>query len=218
MALQSKRRSAGKHTAQRRRAKPEENRREGGFPTSPQLVEELKWEQYRHRYASVIRSTVGTILCTMAIAVLVAVLCLPVLRIYGTSMTPTVEEGDIVVCIKGADLKVGDVCAFYYQSNVLVKRVIAVAGDWVDLDTDGNVYVNGILLEEPYLKEGAKAYGTVTQTFPIQVPEGRIFVLGDHRSTSMDSRTTELGFIAEENLVGKIVFRVWPFGGIGFVN
>lgn len=201
-----------------RRGRRARKLRQGDFPTSQQLTAELKREQYRHRYVSVVRSTVGVLLCTTAAAILVAVLCLPVLRIYGSSMTPTVSEGNIVVCIKGAELEAGDICSFYYQSNVLVKRVIATAGDWVNIDGDGNVYVNGILLDEPYLAEGEKAYGTVSQTFPLQVPEGRIFVMGDHRATSVDSRTTEVGCIAEENLVGKIVFRIWPLREAGFLS
>lgn len=200
-----------------RRRRPARKLKQGDFPTSAQLTAELKWEQYRHRYLSVVRSTVGVLLCTTAAAILVAVLCLPVLRIYGSSMTPTVKEGDIVVCIKGAELEAGDICSFYYQSNVLVKRVIATSGDWVNIDGDGNVYVNGELLDEPYLEE-EKAYGTVSQVFPLQVPEGRIFVMGDHRATSVDSRTTEVGCIAEENLVGKIVFRIWPLREAGFLR
>lgn len=185
------------------------------LPTASQLEEELKREQYRHRYSYVLRNTIYTLIVVAALSVLAATLFLPVLQIYGTSMEPTVTAGDIVVSLKGSEFKQGDLICFYYQNTVLVKRVIAVSGDWVDMDEAGNVYVNGELLEEPYLEENAKAYGTVTIEFPYQVGEGRIFVMGDHRSTSIDSRTEEIGDVAEEYIIGKIVFRIWPLSRIG---
>lgn len=187
----------------------------GDFPSSAQLEAELKRTQYKHRYTSVLRSTIYTLIVVAALSVLVATLFLPVLQIYGTSMTPTVTAGDIVVSIKGSDFEQGDLVSFYYQNSVLVKRVIATSGDWVDMDENGNVYVNGELLDEPYLEEGAKAYGTVTIDFPYQVEEGRIFVMGDHRSTSIDSRAEEIGSVAEEYIIGKIIFRIWPLTEIG---
>ncbi len=152
-----------------------------------------------------------------AVAVLVAVLLLPVLQIYGTSMTPTLTEGDIVVSVKGSnDMKSGEILAFYYNNKILVKRVIAQPGDWVDIDDEGNVYVNSELLDEPYLVE--KAFGETTIKLPYQVPEKRIFVMGDHRATSVDSRNNAVGCVAEEQIVGKIVFRVWPLSGFGPVK
>lgn len=193
-------------------------KKEVDLPTAKQLEEELKYEQYRHRYSSVLRSTIYTLVVVAALSVLVATLFLPVLQIYGTSMTPTITAGDIVISIKGSDFKQGDLISFYYQNTVLVKRVIATSGDWVDMDKSGNVYVNGKKLDEPYLKEDAKAYGTVTVDFPYQVGEDRVFVMGDHRSTSIDSRTEEIGSVAEEYIIGKIVFRIWPlnrFGSLG---
>lgn len=186
------------------------------FPTVEQLEEELKYERYRHRYSSVLRSTIYSLVVVAALSVLAATLFLPVLQIYGSSMEPTVTAGDIVVSVKGAELKPGDVLSFYYQNSVLVKRVIATAGDWMDIDQDGNVYVNGTMLDEPYLLE--KAYGTVTIDLPYQVPEGRVFVMGDHRSTSLDSRTEEIGCVAEEYIIGKIVFRIWPLNGFGLIG
>lgn len=186
------------------------------LPTSGQLEAELGREQYRRRYSSTLRSTVYTLIVVAALSVLAATLFLPVLQIYGSSMEPTVTAGDIVVSVKGADLEPGDVLSFYYQNSVLVKRVIATAGDWVDIDQDGNVYVNSQRLEEPYLVE--KAYGTVTIDLPYQVPEGRVFVMGDHRATSVDSRTEEVGCVAEEYIIGKIVFRIWPFSGFGSLS
>lgn len=186
------------------------------FPSAAQLETELKREQYRYRYASVLRSTIFSLIVVAAFSVLVATLFLPVLQIYGHSMEPTVTAGDMVISVKGSDLEPGDVLSFYYQNSVLVKRVIATSGDWVDIDEDGNVYVNGDLLDEPYLAE--KAYGTVTIDLPYQVPDKKVFVMGDHRSTSLDSRTEEIGCVAEEYIIGKIVFRIWPLSELGFIG
>ena len=132
-------------------------------------------------------------------------------------MTPTLQGGDIVVSLKETDFARGDVVAFYYNNKILVKRVIAMPGEWVDIDDDGNVYVNNILLDEPYLPEGSRALGECDIALPYQVPDSRIFVMGDHRSVSVDSRSTSVGCVAEEQLVGKLVFRVWPVGGFGSI-
>ena len=185
-------------------------------PTVEQLEAELKKEQYRHNYGRVLRSTAFSLLVVAAVAVLVAVLLLPVLQINGTSMTETLQDGDIVVAISNSKFKTGDVIAFYYNNNSLVKRVIAAAGDWVDIDGEGNVYVNGELLDEPYITE--KAYGNCDIELPYQVPDGKCFVMGDHRATSIDSRNTAVGCISDSGVVGKIMFRVWPLEEIGIVN
>ena len=145
-------------------------------------------------------------------AVLVATLWLPVLQIYGSSMTPTLEEGDIVVSIKSKTYETGDIVAFYYNNKILIKRVIAGSGDWVDLDEDGTVYVNGEQLDEPYVND--KAFGECDLELPYQVPESRIFVMGDHRSVSVDSRSKAVGCVAEEQIVGKLVCRIWPLTGL----
>ena len=145
-------------------------------------------------------------------AVLVATLWLPVLQIYGSSMSPTLEEGDIVVSIKSKNYETGDIVAFYYNNKILIKRVIASSGDWVDLDEDGTVYVNGEKLDEPYVKD--KAFGECDLELPYQVPESRIFVMGDHRSVSVDSRSKAVGCVAEEQIVGKLVCRIWPLTGL----
>lgn len=183
------------------------------FPTSMQLETELKNERYKRNYHTALRSTVFTLITVAAIAVLVAVLLLPVLQIYGTSMNPTLGEGDIVISVKGNVFTTGDVVAFYYNNKILVKRVIAHAGDWVDIDEEGNVFVNNKKIEESYLLDKAK--GECNITLPYQVPEGRIFVMGDHRSVSIDSRNTAVGCVAEEQIVGKIVFCIWPLKNFG---
>ena len=186
------------------------------YPTVAQLEHELKRVRYQSRYGRVLRSTVFSLVVVAAVAVLVAVLLLPVLQIYGHSMTPTLEDGDIVVSIKGSDFEPGDVIAFYYNNKILVKRVIAGPGDWVDIDKDGNVTVNGQALEEPYLQE--KALGDCNIKLPYQVPDSRLFVMGDHRSVSVDSRNTAVGCVAQEQIVGRLVFRIWPLSGMGALH
>ena len=186
------------------------------LPTLSQLEAELARERYKVRYRKVLRSTIYALIVVAAAAVLIATIWMPVLRIYGSSMDPTLKEGDVVVALKGSDFEAGDLVAFYLGNKILVKRCIAYAGQWVDIDEDGNVYVDGQLLEEPYLTE--KALGDCNIKLPYQVPENRIFCMGDHRSTSVDSRNTTVGCVAEEQVVGKIVFRAWPFTRLGTVK
>lgn len=180
------------------------------------LKAELKRERYKSRYASVLRNTVYTLVVVAAFAILVATLWLPVLQIYGTSMTPTLEEGQIVVSIKGANFEQGDLVAFYLGNKLLVKRLIAGPADVVRIDGDGAVFVNGKELDEPYLTE--KALGECDLEFPYQVPESHYFLLGDHRSTSVDSRSSTVGCVSEEHIAGKIVFCVWPLSAFGAVK
>ena len=187
-----------------------------GLPTTGQLKNELKRVRYNNSFSGMLRSTVGILVTVAAAAVLIAVLFLPVLQIYGTSMSPTLEEGNIVVSVKGTKFETGDVVAFYYNNKVLVKRVIANAGQWVDIDQDGYVYVNNVKIDEPYIEK--HDYGETNITLPYQVPDSRIFVMGDNRDVSIDSRNTSVGCVADEQIVGKIVFRIWPLKLAGWVK
>ena len=188
----------------------------GDIPATEQLEAELAREKYKHRYHSVLRSTIYTLVIVAAVAVLTATLWLPVLQIYGSSMTPTLQDGEIVFSVKTSDFAPGDIVAFYYNNKILIKRVICGPADWVNIDGDGTVYVNGTVLDEPYLVE--KALGDCNIELPYQVPDGKVFVMGDHRSTSVDSRNTAVGCVAQEQVVGKIIFRIWPLNRLGIVG
>lgn len=185
-------------------------------PTTEQLRAELERVRYRSRYHSVLRSTVYTLVTVAATAILVATLWLPVLQIYGSSMTPTLQDGEIIFSVKTSVMEPGDIVAFYYNNKILIKRMICGPGDWINIEEDGTVYVNEIRLDEPYLAE--KALGDCNIELPYQVPDGKIFVMGDHRSTSVDSRNTAVGCVAQEQIVGKILFRIWPLSRLGNVD
>lgn len=186
------------------------------LPDTDHVRQELQRVQRKQRFNRVMRSTIGVILVAAALSVLVATLWMPVLQTYGSSMTPTLQDGEILVSVKSSEFQCGDIIAFYYNNKILIKRVIAGPTDWVEITEDGSVYVNGTLLDEPYIQE--KAYGDCDITFPYQVPDGRYFVLGDHRSASSDSRHSTVGCVAAEQIVGKLVFRVWPLSGFGKVG
>ncbi|MCM1107241.1 MAG: signal peptidase I [Blautia sp.] len=181
-----------------------------------ELRDELRRVKYNQKFAGTLSNTAGTLLVAAAIAILIANLWLPVMQVTGSSMSPTLAEGQILVASKLDDYTTGDVIAFYYNNKLLVKRVIARAGDWVNISEDGTVYVNDIAIDEPYLNE--KALGDCNIELPYQVPEERIFVMGDHRSVSLDSRNTSMGCISEEQIVGKVKYCVWPFNRFGGVK
>ena len=183
------------------------------LPTVQQLEAELKREKYRGRYWKMLRGTVAVLVVVAATAVLISNLLLPILRIYGSSMTPTLVNGNIVAAVRNGTYQRGDIIAFYYNNKILVKRVIGMPGEWVDIDENGNVTIDGEPLEEPYLTE--KALGECDIELPYQVPEGRYFVMGDHRSVSSDSRSSQVGCVSEEQIVGKLLFRLWPLDEIG---
>ena len=186
------------------------------MPTVDVLKKELKRERYKRRFRRLLRSTVNALIVVAAIAALIAMLVLPVLQIAGTSMEPSLNDGDIVLLVKTKHLETGDLCAFYYSNKVLVKRVIGTPGDYIWIESDGTVFVNGTALDEPYVSE--KAFGECDVEFPYQVPENCYFVMGDHRETSIDSRSSVIGCITEENLMGKIFCRVWPLSEFEFVD
>lgn len=183
------------------------------IPETVELEAELERERRNGRLRKVFGSTIGVLAVVSAAAVLVATLFMPVLRIYGDSMTNTLFDGDVVVSVSSDNLSTGDVVAFYYNNQILVKRVIANPGDWVDISEEGEVSVNGEVLDEPYVTE--PALGNCTIELPYQVPESRVFVMGDHRSVSIDSRNSAVGCVADEQIVGKLVFRIWPLPGFG---
>ena len=186
------------------------------LPTTEQIEQERNRLRYQRRYSRTLKSTVAILIVVAAAAILVATLWMPVLRIYGTSMVPTLEDGQIVVSVKSSSFEPGDIVAFYHGNKLLIKRFIAGPADWVDIDADGNVSVNGTVLDEPYIAE--KAYGETNITLPYQVPDNRYFLMGDNRDVSVDSRNTAVGCVSDEQIVGKVVFCIWPLSQFGPVQ
>lgn len=181
-------------------------------PTLDQLKRELRRERYRRSYGETLSSTLFSLVVVAALAVLISTIFLPVFQLYGSSMSPNLQDGEIVVSVRTGKPERGDLIAFYYNNKVLVKRVIATPGQWVELDEDGNVYINGELLDEPYVQE--KDLGDCEIEMPYQVPDGRWFVMGDSRATSVDSRNKAIGCVSEEQIVGRLVLRIWPLDSI----
>ena len=186
------------------------------FPTVEQLNHELRRERYKERYKKTLWSTIYILIVVAAIAVLISSIICPVMQITGESMTPTLNENEIVVLVKVKTLRPGDLVGFSWNNKTLIKRVIATPGDWVVIDKDGTVFVNEVALQENYVEE--RSLGECDLTFPFQVPESCYFVLGDHRATSVDSRSSVIGSVNENQIFGKGWFRVFPLNNIGFVQ
>ena len=182
------------------------------LPTAEQYSKELQRIRYRKDYRKMLANTISSLIVVAAIAVLISMLFLPVLRVTGTSMTPTLMNDELVICSKRSNFKSGDVVAFYFNNKILLKRVIGTAGDVIDITEDGFVYVNGEMLDEPYVSE--HAFGECDIELPYQVPENRIFVMGDHRATSVDSRSSTIVCIADEYIIGRVILRIYPFKNI----
>ena len=185
-----------------------EHEQKQNLPSQEALRTELKRVRYKNRFKRILKSTVYTLIVVAAVAVLIATLVLPVLQIAGTSMEPNLRDGDLVLLVKTKNLQRGDLCAFYYSNKILIKRIIAIPGDYIWLDAEGTVFLNGQVLEEPYVTE--KALGECDVEFPYQVPENAYFMMGDHRETSIDSRSSVIGCIPEDQIIGKILCKFWP--------
>lgn len=186
------------------------------LPQLDMLQKELKRELYKRRFRRLLKSTVNTLIVVAAVAALIATLLLPVLQIAGTSMEPSLNDGDIVVLVKTDKLHTGDLCAFYYSNKILIKRIIGIPGDYLWINDDGTVVLNGIELEEPYVSE--KSLGECDIEFPYQVAENNYFMMGDHRETSIDSRSSVIGCIAEDQIIGKIILKVWPLEELSWMG
>ncbi len=187
------------------------------LPSSEQVEAEMRRVRFNTKYFRLLRSTVYALIVTAAVSVLVATLFLPVLQIYGTSMSPTLTEGEIVVSIKQKEYTRGDIIALYYSNKVLVKRIIGVGDDVIQLTDEGTFIINGEELVESYISK--KAYGDLTDIeFPFTVPKNTYFVVGDHRETSIDSRSTQIGCVEPSEVVGRIVFSIWPFSEFGKID
>lgn len=187
------------------------NRRQVSLPSPEQVSHAYQQDQYRKRYKRAFISTLSVLAVIAAVAVLVSTLFLPVIQVSGNSMEPTLSDGDVLVLLKSRHYERSQLCCISWQNKMLLKRIIGLPGDVVSIDTEGNVTVNGILLDEPYVSD--KTLGECDVTFPCQVPEGKVFVLGDHRSTSIDSRSSEIGCVDQDQIVGFVLFQVWPIGG-----
>lgn len=193
-----------------------DKKKKAELPEIDDLQKELKRERYKRRFCKLLKSTVNALIVVAAVAALVATLILPVLQIAGTSMEPTLNDGDIVLLVKMKDLETGDLCAFYYSNKILIKRVIATPGDYIWIESDGTVFLNGEELKEPYLTK--KALGECDVEFPYQIPENNYFLMGDQRESSIDSRSSVIGCVPEDQIIGKIFCKFWPLSEFEFID
>lgn len=186
------------------------------LPSIEELEAEISRKKYKQNQHHLLRNALYVLITVAAVTALVAILFVPVLKTFGNSMTPTLEDGEIVAVVKTDEAKVGEIIAFYYNNKIFIKRVIALGGSVVDMDEAGNVFVDGAPLEEPYLTEKSAGSGDVE--FPYEVPDGMYFVLGDNRVTSADSRNSILGCVDPDDMLGRVLFRVWPLDRFGAVH
>ena len=193
----------------------QKTKKEVAIPSKTQVERERKRYRRQKAYNKALRGTVYVLTIVAAVAVLIATLILPVLQIEGTSMEPTLHNGDIVLLAKTPRFDRGDLCGFSWNNKLLIKRVIGLPGDWIEIDSAGNIYLNGEKLDEPYVQQ--KAFGECDLEFPFQVPPAQYFVVGDMRESSVDSRNSLIGCIAKDQIVGKVFFRIWPFKSIQFL-
>ena len=194
----------------------QQRKKDVSLPTMDQISIERGRMKHQSAYRKALFGTVQVLLIVAAIAVLISSLLLPVLQITGDSMVPTLHHDNIVVLVKTDQFETGDICSFSWNNRTLIKRVIGVPGDWIDIEDDGTVYVNGEKLEEPYVTD--QSLGECDITFPYQVPEKSLFLMGDHRETSIDSRSSIVGSVHYDQVIGRVLFRVWPLSEFGPIH
>lgn len=182
------------------------------------IKEDYKTRKNREKFFYELKKTIGFFLVIISVGIIISSFWVRVLTIYGTSMSPNLTAKDTVVAFKKDQYKSGDVIAFYYNNKVLVKRVIATSGDWVNISNNGNVIINDKEIKEKYLLKSSKSIGKTDIKLPYQVPENKIFVMGDHRSVSIDSRNKIIGSIGKEQIIGKIKFIIWPLSRFDILN